>query len=510
MLLAPKAGPRPLLLRPRPTVAIAAALALTTLADDARADLFDMLGHDPGQAALAGSDVSFGESIGVLRSNPARLVAVPAGATLGLMAFAPHLHARVLPKPAGSDVPISIYDSTVGTGEGPQDRALPTRELPRRRGDTDLGTPRSYWTAGLVSHLGTKQFALGLLAQVPLGSSNAAAIATHYDDEREANFSNRLSFTRFGQWNRIASLVLGGAWQPLDWLSVGVSVQLAISATARFSEYIPNGSVQSYAQTSLGAQVSTAWQPVIGASVRPYDWLSFGLTWRDSSAIRVEGASDVTLWNFHESDGSTQLKRTKQSFPIVIGYDPMEIALGAGAKLGPVTTQVAAHWQQWSHFVDEHGNRPEDVVVPGTTDASALRFQDTIALSGSATVRATSHSDATVGLAWHPTPVPPQVGRTSFVDSDLVAVTLGTRYSFDVFDHPFTIAAAAQLWRMTSRTTYKDPKQLVDELPDGSRSIRSGRAMPEAKGLQTNNPGYPGYEASGTLLGGSLSISTPL
>ena len=92
MLLAPKAGPRPLLLRPRPTVAIAAALALTTLADDARADLFDMLGHDPGQAALAGSDVSFGESIGVLRSNPARLVAVPAGATLGLMAFALHRH----------------------------------------------------------------------------------------------------------------------------------------------------------------------------------------------------------------------------------------------------------------------------------------------------------------------------------------------------------------------------------------------------------------------------------
>lgn len=52
-----------------------------------------------------------------------------------------------------------------------------------------------------------------------------------------------------------------------------------------------------------------------------------------------------------------------------------------------------------------------------------------------------------------------------------------------------------------------DRSQLVrDEFPDDAVDTR-GQAIPSAKGLQTNNPGWPGFASSGVLSGGGLTLA---
>ena len=117
--------------------------------------------------------------------------------------------------------------------------------------------------------------------------------------------------------------------------------------------------------------------------------------------------------------------------------------------------------------------------------------------------------EASVGGSWHPSPVPAQVGRTNYADNTLLGVTFGERFDFRLGSKRFVLAAALQLYRMLPRTTLKDPSQIVDEMPDGVRTLESKRTMSEAEGLQTNNPGFPGYRADGWLAAGSLSIAHP-
>jgi hypothetical protein len=47
---------------------------------------------------------------------------------------------------------------------------------------------------------------------------------------------------------------------------------------------------------------------------------------------------------------------------------------------------------------------------------------------------------------------------------------------------------------------------MVDELPDDAVDAR-GDPFPGAAGLQTNNPGWPGFGSDGWILGGSLTLT---
>jgi hypothetical protein len=47
---------------------------------------------------------------------------------------------------------------------------------------------------------------------------------------------------------------------------------------------------------------------------------------------------------------------------------------------------------------------------------------------------------------------------------------------------------------------------VVDERPDNVTDNR-GMPVPEAAGLQTNNPGWPGFSSRGVLAGGGVSVS---
>jgi long-chain fatty acid transport protein len=48
---------------------------------------------------------------------------------------------------------------------------------------------------------------------------------------------------------------------------------------------------------------------------------------------------------------------------------------------------------------------------------------------------------------------------------------------------------------------------VVDEVPDGAVDRATGLPLPEVSGLQTNNPGYPGYTSWAAMLGVGLVLS---
>jgi len=77
---------------------------------------------------------------------------------------------------------------------------------------------------------------------------------------------------------------------------------------------------------------------------------------------------------------------------------------------------------------------------------------------------------------------------------------------------------AAEGRALIPRTTDKDvldaypacsptATSLCDEVPDDTADARSGRVYPEAMGLQTSNPGFPGFTSGGFIALAGLTIS---
>ena len=68
-----------------------------------------------------------------------------------------------------------------------------------------------------------------------------------------------------------------------------------------------------------------------------------------------------------------------------------------------------------------------------------------------------------------------------------------------------------QAHRLLSQQTRKliptgsNPSLVRDEVPDDA--VVSGQPLPGRDGLQTNNPGWPGFSSSGWILGGGINVS---
>ncbi len=504
-----------LLLKPWPLTGQLVGALLFFASSSAWAGPFSTLGFDPESQAYANGNIAEGGSLGSLYTNPALLPDREPLFQFGVLGIEPDLHVHLMPKPPGSDVPLSIYASNIGNIAGVQNRSLPTVELQNARGDTNINGLQAWVGTGASTSLSIEGLRVGVYAALPATGGQAASVTSHYDDEREAAFSDRVSLLRFGQWQEIASVLAGAGYRITRWLTLGASAQLGASAIARLNVYIPNGAVQSYALSNIDAQVGISWRPILGVKLEPESFLSFGLVWRAQSSIKVEGDSVVTLWNYHTSDPTRSiLQVTTQSFPLVVDYEPMEVSAGVALRHDWLSGQLSATWQRWSQYLDNHDERPQDVAVPPPSpfpqpvvNPAQFAFHDTLNLQGAIAMQLAPWDQMILGATWRPTPIPPQIGRTNYADSDLLGLTLGQRFQRDVHGHALIVALSLQFWAMMPQTTYKDPSLIIDEFPDQTRTIKEGKPIPEATGLQTNNPGYPGYQVDGVLLSGGVSVS---
>ena len=471
---------------------------------------FRLTGFDTASIADGNSHVASGGGLGVLYSNPALLSHIPPQIQMHFIVLRPNMTISLMDKPSNSDVPFSIYDSDVARGEETIDRALPTRELRRKRRNTYVEEWQSYFGLGFCHSFSLKGFRLGALFLVP--GDYMATISTNYADEREQYFSNQVHFFRFGEWQKLVTGLAGVSYSPVKWISLGVSVQMRLAAAIDLDIYVPKATMQEYAVFNTDVDARTTFRPIAGIQIIPWEYIDLGLVFRWRSSIDVDDHGHLELWNYHETVTSdevakTELNHINQDYKISIDYEPMELSGGIGGHYAGFSGRFAVTWNRWVDYYDMHHEHPEEAAEYQLLDkedrppsGKRYEFKDTVSFNVGAQYRYLEWAEAKAGLAYYPSPIPPQTGRTNYADGDTLMASVGHRFDFEILEERFKVEIGLQFWQMLPRTTNKNPAAVRDEFPDSSTSLYTDEVMSEAQGLQSNNPGFPGYEQSGWVL----------
>ncbi len=474
--------------------------------------LIDLVGTIGGEGGAQG--VVSGSSPASTYFNPAMLVAAGDSVTMSFLVVSAQVGIS-LDGRRGGDVPLSVGGRGILGGDS---RPIPNDVVPSQwlRNGCDAGTQkdecpapgfsarprqsrptekhaRTYVVLGLVRQLVPDRLAIGMYGVLPLRTFTSAR--AFYADEREALFSNSLHPELYGDRLTAISLVFGAAFKVIPSLSLGASVSLGLLNAASSATYVRDQS--DYNTLLLNNSVTTAvnLSPTAGARWAPRDWLRIGGTIHAPQSFVVETEIAATL------PSGTESRTSRRD---VFHYMPWSTRFGAevDALRGAHTVSFAAsvHYAFWSNYVDRHGNKPGDY-------GGDYAFHDT--LGGAVGARWAHRAvHAYLDLQYVPTPVPLQTGRSNYVDNDRLGLVLGGDVDLGLGG----IHAGLQLFghRLLPRHQTKDDSRIRDELPDDAVFADSFDSVRGAGGLQTNNPGWPGFGSRGWITGGAVTLRVPL
>lgn len=439
-------------------------------------------------------------SAGATWANPALLLdtapRVDAGIVLVRQAFRVDLQAR----PEGADVPESIYDARAlnpdGTTRRLGIRPLPTASLRSPRGSAGPSSTATYVTFGTSVQPIPGRLAFGLHVVLPTRSFQSQR--SWYVDEREQYFSNSLHHELYGDRLETNLISLAGAVRPLSWLAVGAGATASNESRATNQIFIPDAADQSVTVLNTDVEVKTRLRPYVGLDAAAWEPLHVTATVHFPYANDTTGSSDLQLWNY-------EYPRGQSSFLQGFGYQSHATPLTAAAGVSwrhrergqtGFAAAAAVIWTNWSSYLDRHHEKPLDP------------WLDTFSAAAGANVRWHAHRLG-VDATYAPSPVPPQNGRTNYVDNDRAGGALGYAGRFTIAGLALEAGAQVQLHRLLPRSETKSSAArhpVLDEFPD-SVDARTGAPIAESAGLQTNNPGYPGYRSDGWLWTAGLSLS---
>ena len=107
-------------------------------------------------------------------------------------------------------------------------------------------------------------------------------------------------------------------------------------------------------------------------------------------------------------------------------------------------------------------------------------------------------NEASFGIGWRPSPTPSQTGRTNYVDNDRVVVSAGGGHRFRWGGESVRLGVAMQLHLLLPEDTFKTmPSVNVGCDPDVA--VLCDEDL-NRDGLQTGNPGFPGYSHGGHIM----------
>lgn len=489
-------------------------LCWVCLAPQAQAGPFSLIGYDTSAMAGANSDVAYGESYGVLFSNPALMSRFEPITGVSFVLYKPELKVELMDRPAGVDISMIQHKTNVNDFAYIADRSVPTVTLENPRADHRITDTQVYLGVGMTYSFGLKGFRIGAVTMLPL--MDQLKVRSYYADEREQYFTNTVHFARFGEWTPIVGGIVGASYSPIQYISLGIGLQISAGMVAGMNIYIPEASVQDYGLMAIDQmKMAVKFRPIIGIQSEPTEWMSIGLTWRNESYVDTDAYGKMNLWKFNDNDNldGWSPKRVTQKYKATLDYEPMEVAASLGFKYAGWKIQGGVTWNRWSNFIGLQGDRPQEVAVNTPVNAgdmitqgSDYEWMDTISATAGTSYRYTDWGEAKLGFNYAPSPVPAQRGRTSYADSNVWGLGLGNRFNIEVMEKTFILELAFQFWQMTERTTYKDPNQVRDEFPDASKENLTGETVTAAQGLQTNSPGFPGYTQKGWMIVTSAAL----
>lgn len=454
--------------------------------------------------------------------NPALLPAAEPGFSLVTFALNDAISITVDARSPGVDVPEAALnnfnDGDRAAGTFP---AVPTAWLEngcrRSQGQctTDLaphprqsagssGKIRVYQGIGLVGHLFDRRLSLGFYTLVPTQSVLAAH--AFFPDEREQFFTNSLHPELYSDRLSALSLAFGAGTRVTPWFSFGVGTTLSLATTAAANAYIGDSSnIRDSLRQSTALESTAALAPHLGAVVTPIGRVRLSATVHSPQKVDIASTTSTYLPNGDQ-----------QSAPrsAVHDWQPWIAGLGASYDLvqdekHQIALTATGTYQGWSQYVNRQGERP-------------LRDYDWLdTLTGALGVRYTYDAvfSALVDGNYRPTPVPSQTGRTNYVDNDTFGLGAGLSYDLPIeaWGVKLRLGAQGQVHLLRARHQTKIDSTspalagrrysqiVIDEWSDRAVDSRP-QTIAAAAGLQTNNPGWPGFSSEGFILGAGVSV----
>jgi len=436
--------------------------------------------------------------------NPAMLEDAEDRLDVGFALLSEQISMTLDGRTASMDVPVSVgaRDVVYNGKTLLPNTVVATQWLPDRQHDGTQpdSLTRPYLIIGGLKHLIHNRFSIGAYVMLPL--ANLTTANAFFNDEREAIFSNSLHPELYGDRLTAMSIAVGGSFRLLKQLSLGIGTTLGLANSATSASYVPDATDYSRLLVNNTIGVTAALAPHAGVYWTPTNRIRIGATLHAPSAFVIDTTITATLPN------NTTAKGVQHE---VHDFMPWRASLGAEFDLIKTAHYTfglggEVRWMNWSTYLDRHGDTPAHVNAVNGVDNHAFDFSDTFVYS-----LGVRHKWKKVrGYAdwqWAPTPVKDQIGRSNYVDGDRFGVAFGGDFEAVVGGVRLRPGVQLTAYRLAWRNTVKDPKQIPDELPDDARSSLTGDPIAGAKGLQTNNPGYPGFGMDGWIYGGTVSLA---
>lgn len=468
---------------------VAAALGVSLWSASASAGPLDIFGLSARSMAMGGAMTGDATDFSSLYYNMAGMVHAEPNVGMGLLIGLDDVNVRLKARPPGYDLP----------DLGQSAAAIPSRyRLRARQGTEDI--PDTYgFFIGAVSSLGIKGLRVGGMAYLPV--NRLGLQQTHFADEREQYFSNSLDFELLGGRSQHQVVIVGAAYALTEWLSVGGGLSFLPSTAGTNYVYIDNPTDQSNVQVALNQEQKGNVAPHAGLMLGPVEGWRVGLSYRGENHMSVDVENEVQIRGFQESEGGFPVI---QQLPNALAYSPHQLALGVSSTRGGLTWSADVTWSLWSRYLNNQSERGA-----GFEDTFTPRLGVEYPLYPWFTLRS--------GAAYEASPVPAQTGRTNYVDNSRLIISLGSGHPLELFDAPVEVSWVGQLHYLVPRDTQKavrsrwpsctpGERALCDELPDDAPDPVTGQPVPEHAGLQTGNPGFPGFSSGGLLLALSLDL----
>jgi hypothetical protein len=424
--------------------------------------------------------------------NPSLLPEATPKLEVSFFGLATQSNIRLKARPAGVDVPSTVYSTDAPL------RPLATADLPTLRSNTDADDNVIYAAIGMVRPLAGKSLVFGFYTFLPVRAFLNQN--SFFADEREQYFSNQLHPELLGDRLNVSSITFALGSQLADWFSFGGGIDVAIFTESKVTVYVPDGSDQGHVLLSPDIHTNSKFKPYFGATLHPSPRTSVVGTLHLAFANTTQGENDLRFWNYAYPAGQTSVQ---QVYTISQGSEPLRFAVG-GSYSGERLPDGRAPWEigvqllgeRWSQYYDRHGAHPLD------------KWNNTISVAlGGGFLWHDRHVTADIGYV--PSPVPDQTGRTNYVDNSRLVASAGIEGAVKFLGRDLEAGITLFGSYFIPREVTKDPNAahpVLDEFPDNAIDIRTGLPAAGAAGLQTNNPGYPGWKSTGYMLGAGATF----
>ncbi|MCA9544854.1 MAG: outer membrane protein transport protein [Myxococcales bacterium] len=448
--------------------------ALALMGGGAHANLFDTFGAGARAQAMAGASVAIDDSPYAAYSNPAALALGPTMLAFGLTGNFNRTSILLKPRPSGYDPP----------GYG----------LTSARRDTENPGGVAGFTVGFNLKLFDDSLAIGGALLLPVDGFGFTDSA--FSDERAQYFDNRLNWELLGTRLNTEVMSFGLAYRLFEKLSMGLGVLVLPENTTINQVYTPNGTDPSSVELNLNIEQGARWAITAGVTYEPLDWLRLAVSFQDEMYFGVSGYNRVIIRG--EED-----EPVRQTINIVDGYSPPRFT-GALALLdvAGVNLDLEGTYRAWSRYLGNHGEQTD--------------FSDTVEWRLGLEYPFSKRTRLRAGAGWAPSPIGAQDGRTNYIDNDRVVLSGGAGRDFEIMGEVITVDVGMQLHSMITRDVDKrvsptgsypacgpEVEGLCDELPDGESLFVDPRA---SQGLQTGNPGFPGFTHGGYVITAAIDL----